>query len=165
MHNASAAIVELTPAHIVPWRNPNGDFTTTYVNTHAGRYSGSLSIDQIGNLTEGRLSEMLDGWFVLISGTVESVRLFGDDDTEVSTATVRLSSGTGADVVVHLTDRHYANVWGYLVMGRRFGLAGFVRRTSPDAPPFVTFVRLLMTRTDTVTADEYRAYACQAVTL
>jgi hypothetical protein len=162
MRNASAAVLEQTPAHLVPWRNPDGDFAATYVNTHTGRFSGALTIDQIGTLAEGRLSEVPDGWFVLISGTIESVRLFGDDDSP--TATVRLSSGTGADTIVHFTDGHYANVWGYLVMGRRFGLAGFVRRTSADVPPFVTFSRLLMTRTDVLTPEAYDVHR-QAVTL
>ncbi|WP_399559042.1 hypothetical protein OIA45_49075 (plasmid) [Streptomyces chartreusis] len=167
MRNASAAIVGQTPAHLVPRQNPNGDFAATYLNTPAGRYNGRLTIDQIGNLTEGRLSAMVTGTFVLISGTIESVRLFGDDlvnDWNYPRATVRLSSGTGADVVVDVSTAHYGRIWGYLVMGRRFGLAGHVRRPQPDAPIVVDFVRLLMTRTDVLTAEAY-AEQRQAVTL
>lgn len=172
MRNASAAVLTGAPAHLVPWRNPAGDFTTTYVDTIAGRTSGQLScIDQIGDITDGVLSQTEDGTFVLISGTVEVVRLFErvhpdfpDAEWMYPSATVRLDSGTGADVIVTLNGRHYEDVWGYLVMGRRFGLAGTVRRAEKDDPATIDFARLLMNRTDVLTAEAYDVHR-QAVTL
>lgn len=171
MKNGSAAVLTQTPAHIVPWQNPEGDFATTYVDTYGGRKNGQLSsIDQIADITDGVLSQMEDGTFVLISGTVEVVRLFErvhpdypDADWMYPSATVRMSSGSGADVIVTMNARHYEDVWGYLVMGRRFGLAGIVRRDE-DAPATIDFVRLLMTRTDVLTPEAYDVH-CQAVTL
>lgn len=172
MHNASAGVLEPTPAHLVPWRNPNGDFATTYVNTVRGRKTGQLSsIDQIADITDGVLSQMQDGTFVLISGTVECVRLFErihpdypDADWMYPSATIRLSSGTGAEVIVTLNGRHYEDVWGYLVMGRRFGLAGTVRRSDTDGPATIDFTRLLLNRTDVLTSEDYAVFR-QAVTL
>jgi hypothetical protein len=171
MRNGSAAVLTQTSAHVVPWRNPEGDFATTYVDTYGGRLNGQLSsIDQIADITEGVLSQMEDGTFVLISGTVEVVRLFErihpdypDADWMYPSATVRLSSGTGEDVIVTMNARHYEDVWGYLVMGRRFGLAGIVRREQ-DAPTTIDFVRLLMMRTDVLTSEGYDVHR-QAVTL
>ena len=171
MRNRSAAVLAQTPAHIVPWRNPEGDFATTYVNTYSGRTTGQLdSIDQIGDITDGVLSKTEDGTFVLVSGTVACVRLFErvhpnypDADWMFPSATVRLSSGTGADVIVTLNGRHYEDVWGHLVMGRRFGLAGTVRREQ-DAPATIDFARLLMTQTEVLTAEAYNVHR-QAVTL
>jgi hypothetical protein len=154
------------PAHVVPWRNPEGDFATTYVNTHAGRTTGRItSIDQIGDIADGVLSQMEDGTTVLISGTVESVRLFErvhpnypDAEWMLPSATVRLSSGTGAEVIVNLNARQYEDVWGYLVMGRRFGFAGTVRRPEPDALTVIDFTRLLMNRTDVLTSEAYNVH-------
>lgn len=162
MRNASAAVLTGAPAHVVPWRNPEGDFATTYVNTVRGRTTGNLaSIDQIADITDGVLSQMEDGTFVLISGTIEVVRLFErvhpnypDAEWMLPSATVRLSSGSGADVIVTMNARHYEDVWGYLVMGRRFGLAGTVRREQ-DAPATIDFARLLMTQTDVLTPEAY----------
>lgn len=162
MRNRSAAVLAQTPAHVVPWQNPKGDFATTYVNTYSGRKTGQLtSIDQIADITDGVLSQMEDGTFVLISGTVECVRLFErvhpdypDADWMFPSATVRLSSGSGAEVIVTLNGRHYEDVWGYLVWGRRFGLAGTVRREQ-DAPAHIDFARLLMTQTEVLTPEAY----------
>lgn len=170
MRNRSAAVLAQTPAHIVPWRNPEGDFATIYVDTLNGRATGRLeSIDQIGDIAEGVLSRTPDGTFVLISGTVECVRLFErvhpnypDAEWMYPSATIRLSSGTGADVIVTLNGRHYEDVWGYLVMGRQFGLAGTVRRA--DGPSTIDFNRLLMTQTDVQTPETYALHR-QAVTL
>ncbi|MCX4886077.1 hypothetical protein [Streptomyces sp. NBC_00847] len=163
MRNGSAAVLAQTPAHVVPWRNPEGDFATTYVNTVRGRTTGQLnSIDQIADIADGVLSQMKDGTAVLLSGTIESVRLFErvhpnypDADWMLPSATVRVSSGTGAEVIVTLNGRHYEEVWGYLVMGRRFGFAGTVRRPEPDTLTVIDFTRLLMTRTDVLTPEAY----------
>ena len=171
MRNGSAAVLAHTPAHVVPWRNPEADFATAYVDTYSGRKTGQLSsLDQIADIADGVLSQMEDGTFVLISGTIEVVRLFErvhpdypDADWMYPSATVRLSSGTGADVIVTMNARHYEDVWGYLVMGRRFGLAGTVRREQ-DAPATIDFSRLLMTRSDVTSPDTYDVYR-QAVTL
>lgn len=167
MRNASAAVLTGAPAHIVPWRNPDGDFTATYVNTHAGRTTGRIAdISRIGDITEGRLSEMQHGMVVLISGVIEVVRVFEPrNDWQGPNAALRLSSGTGADVSVMVKPQHYERVWGYLVMGRRFGLAGKVIRRDPKHPVLIDFMRLLMTQTDTITAEQYATYAQHAVTL
>jgi hypothetical protein len=169
MRNASAAVWEPTSAHTLQWQNPDGDFATTYVNTHAGRTTGRLTIDQIPSLTEGRLADMSDRTFVLLSGTIECVRIF--ENTKVRSldlhrATIRLSSGTGADVIVYVAPYHYDRIWGYLVTGRRLGIAGTVRRETPDAPPVIDLVRLLMARTDAPTAEDYQLLSTiQAVTV
>jgi len=171
LKNGSAAVLAQTPAHIVPWLNPEGDFATAYVDTYDGRTSGRLSsLDQIADIADGVLSQMKDGTFVLISGTIEVVRLFErvhpnypDADWMYPSATVRLSSGTGAAVIVTMNARHYEDVWGYLVMGRRFGLAGTVRRDE-DAPATIDFARLLLMRTDVLTPEAYDVHR-QAVTL
>lgn len=167
MRNASAAVLTGAPAHIVPWRNPDGDFTATYVNTYAGRTTGRIAdISRIGDITDGRLSEMQHGTAVLISGIIEVVRVFeARNEWEPPNATLRLASGTGADVTVMVKAKHYDRVWGYLVMGRRFGLAGKVIRRHPDHPVLIDFMRLLMTQTDTITAEQYATYAQQSVTL
>jgi hypothetical protein len=173
MHNASAAVLTGAPAHLVPWQNPVGDFATTYVNTHSGRKTGRLtSLDQLADITTGVLSQNTDGTFVLLSGTIECVQLFErvhpdypDADWMFPAATVRMSSGTGADIIVSLNGRHYEDVWGYLVMGRRFGVAGTVSRPEQGAPAVIDFARLLLSPTDTVTPELYTTYARQAVTL
>lgn len=171
MPHGSAAVLAQTPAHIVPWRNPEGDFATRFVDTVRGRTTGNLaSIDQIADITDGVLSQMQDGTFVLISGTIEVVRLFErvhpnypDAEWMLPSATVRMSSGSGADVIVTMNARHYEDVWGYLVMGRRFGLAGTVRREQ-DCPATIDFARLLMAQTDVLTPEAYDVHR-MAVTL
>lgn len=173
MQNRSAVVVPQKPAHLLPWRNPNGDFTAAYVDTRLGRTTGQLdTIDQLVHITHAPLADVEAGTFVVLSGTVECVRLFErvhpdypDADWMYPSATVRMSSGTGADVIVSLNGRHYEDVWGYLVMGRRFGVAGTVSRPEQDAPSVIDFVRLLMTQTDTITPEQYATYARQAVTL
>lgn len=167
MRNASAAVLTGAPAHIVPWRNPEGDFTASYVNTPAGRTTGRIAdIGRIGDITEGPLSQMQHGTAVLISGIIEVVRVFEPRSEHVGpNAVLRLSSGTGADVSVMIRPQHYERVWGYLVMGRRFGVAGKVIRREPSHPVLLDFMRLLMAQTDTVTAQQYAAYAQQAVSL
>ena len=171
MRNASAAVLRGAPAQIVPWQNPEGDFATRFVDTVRGRTTGNLvSLDQIADIAEGVLSQMQDGTFVLVSGTVEVVRLFErvhpdypDAEWMLPSATIRMSSGSGADVIVTMNARHYEEVWGYLVMGRRFGLAGTVRREQ-DAPVTIDFARLLMTQTEVLTVEAYKVHR-QAVTL
>lgn len=171
MPHGSAAVLAQTPAHIVPWWNPEGDFATRFVDTVRGRTTGNLaSIDQIGDIADGVLSQMTDGTFVLISGTIEVVRLFErthpnypDAEWMLPSATVRMSSGSGADVIVTMNARHYEDVWGYLVMGRRFGLAGTVRREQ-DCPATIDFARLLMNQTDVLTPEAYDVHRL-AVTL
>lgn len=172
MRNRSAAVLAQTPAHIVPWRNPEGDFATRFVDTVRGRTTGNLvSLDQIADITDGVLSQMADGTFVLISGTIEVVRLFErvhpdfpDAEWMLPSAAIRLSSGSGADVIVTMNARHYEEVWGYLVMGRRFGLAGTVHRPEADGPATIDFTRLLMTQTEVLTPEAYDVHR-QAVTL
>jgi hypothetical protein len=159
MRNASAQVWQPTSALTFVRRNPTGDFTATYVNTPQGRKSGRLaSIDQIPTITAGRLSDMRDGTFVIVYGTIESVRVFEQPtryDFTLTRATVRLSSGTGAETIIDVRPMHYDNLWGYLVMGRSFGFSGHVVRSEQGAPEHINMARLLLAGSDLATPETY----------
>lgn len=161
MRNASAQVWEPTSAHTLTRRNPIGDFTATYVNTPQGRKSGRLaSIDQIPTITDGRLSDMRNGTFVIVYGTIESVRIFEQPtsyDFTLTRATVRLSSGTGAETIIDVRPLHYDRIWGYLVMGRSYGFSGHVVRSEPDAPEHINLSRLILAGADIATPETYAA--------
>jgi hypothetical protein len=159
MRNASAQVWEPTSALTFTRRNPEGDFTATYVNTPQGRKSGRLpSIDQIPTVTAGRLSDMRNGTFVIVHGTIESVRIFEQPtryDFTLTRATVRISSGTGADTIIDVRPQHYDRIWGYLVMGRSYGFSGHVVRSEQGGPEHINLSRLLLAGSDIATRETY----------
>jgi hypothetical protein len=164
MRNGSAAVWTPTSAHTLTTRNPIGDFTATYVNTRSGRNTGCLTMDQIPLLTEGRLSEMANGMFVIVHGAIEVVRIFPHAKEYMPpSAMVRLESGTGAATYIRVTYQQYERIWGFLVVGRSYGLSGTVVRPEKGAPEYIDLSRLLMAGSDIATRETYAAQ--QAVTV
>lgn len=159
MRNASATTWRPTSALTHSRRNPQGDFTATYLDTPAGLFTGrTTSIDQIALITEGRLSAMPDRAFVIIYGTIASVRVFEDSRPYMPpSAMVRVESTTGGATYVWVAGLHYDRIWGYLVMGRSYGFSGKVVRPEPDAPEYVELARLLKTGADDATPATYAA--------
>lgn len=163
MRNGSAAVLEPDQAHTS--YNPENDFTAVFLDTPHGRKTGRLSsIDEARFMTEGRLSRMEDGTHVIIRGTIEVVRVFEDKARPYMppAATIRLSSGTGADTIVSLGYREYERVWGYLVMGRVVSVSGRVVRSEAGAPEHIELIRLLIAGSDDVTKPQYLASITEA---
>lgn len=158
MRNASAAVWEPTSARTLTQRNPIRDFTATYMNTRSGRFSGRMTMDQIPFLTDGRLSDMTNGTFVMIYGTIEVVRVFPHSkDYMPPSAMVRVESGTGAATYVRFTYQQYERLWGFLVVGRSYGYSGNVIRPESGAPEHINLARLLMADSDIATPQTYAA--------
>jgi hypothetical protein len=156
MRNASAQVLEPDQAHTL---NPERDFSAQYVDTIAGRNTGRLTVDQIPALTMGRLSQMTNGMFVIVRGTIETVRLFENEKKPYlpPTAMVRLESGTGAATYVRVGYSEYERIWGYLVHGRVVSVSGNVVRPEPGAPEYINLSRLLLAGADITTRETYLA--------
>lgn len=169
MRNGSAAVWQPASAHTPTWRNPEGDFTATYLNTTSGRFTGRMTMDQMPFLTNGRLSEMADGTFVSLHGVIAVVRVFEHSkDFMPPSAMVRLESGTGAATYIRVPYQAYERIWGFLVMGRNVGLSGSVVRPEPDAPEHIDLARLWLAGSQVLTPQSYaaqQATAAAAVTV
>lgn len=160
MRNASATVLEPTSvAHRFQRQNPDGDFAVTYVNTRSGLYSGQIDIDQIDKVTAGVLADMTDGAFVIVRGTIGTVRIFRNEKKPVlpPTAMFVLSSGSGAHTLVHVSWQAYERVWGWLVKGRPVSVSGNLVRSEPGDPGHIVLSRLLITGADVVTREQYAA--------
>lgn len=159
MRNGSATTWRPTSALSLSRRNPERDFTATYLDTPAGIFTGRMtSIDQIAHVTEGRLSLMPDRASVIIHGTIAVVRVFEDSRPYMPpSAMVRVESNTGGATYVRVAGLHYDRIWGYLVMGRSYGFSGKVVRPEPAAPEYIDLDRLLTSSSDHATPATYAA--------
>lgn len=132
MQNGSAFAVAPAPGVSSLLNNPASDF------------AAAPAVHRLSEVTGRVLSEMPHAMPVTITGTIDLVRIYGDETAaEVyPTAAVLLNSGTGATTVLNVDQRHYLMTWGHLVQGHAVRVYGKVRKPEPDFPAVVDLVRL-----------------------
>lgn len=136
MRNASAFATIPAPGVPALLGNPAGDFHAT------------PTLRRMHEVTGRVLSEMPHAMPVTINGTIDLIRIYGDenDPNVFPTAAVLLNSGTDATTVLSIDQRHYLMTWGNLVRGHAVSVYGKIRRPEPDFPPIVDLVRLKVLR-------------------
>jgi hypothetical protein len=138
-------------AHPSHHTNPPAGFTAVYVNDRAGRSNGRITLDRIDTITKGRLSDLPDGTFVIVYGSIETVRTYRQRSRTWGSplALFLLNSGTGASTVVHVDHNAYARIAGYLTPGAEVGVSGTVVRPEAGAPEYIALARVLVSAQQT----------------
>jgi hypothetical protein len=136
MRHGSAALIEPVQAHSSLLNNPASDFTA------------APAIHRLSEVTGRVLSEIPHAVPVTITGTIDLVRIYGDETAlEVyPRAAVLLNSGTGATTVLNVDQRHYLMTWGHLVRGNTVRVYGRVLKAEPAAPAVIDLVRINVLR-------------------
>lgn len=112
--------------------NPVGDFAALHASK--SKLGGVVWIDQIHTIKSAPLADLPQGSFVVLTGRVDFVRIFGDEEAFFPVRAVAvLDSGTGAEIFLDIDKRRYQEMWGHLVVGKTIRVSGFTRHKEDDS--------------------------------